>query len=83
MTDVKGYTPLSDAQKELANEGKVLEERYLRFITKVVDTATSGEQQRCAAIARTKMQEASMWATRAIFQPTRIALPEDNPERST
>lgn len=77
MTDVKGYTPLSDAQKALANEGKELEERYLRWLDKLADFPLVEVDMRNVALARTHIQTGAMWAIRSIFQPTRIKLPED------
>lgn len=91
MTDVKGYTPLSDAQKALANEGKELEERVLRWLEKVNGTfanpnlglepherAERNERGRTLALGKTNIQQGFMWAIRSIFQPTRIKLPEDS-----
>ena len=87
MTDhkpipVAGYTPVSDAKVALANEGKELEERYLRWLDKLSGGSaelTPTCDPRCIALARTGMQEAAMWAIRSIFQPQRIKLPEDTP----
>jgi len=73
---VKGYVNQSDKNVSLVNENKVLEERVLRQI----DTIRSGGSdydQRMVAIANTKIQEAFMWLNRAVFQPTRITLPDD------
>ena len=90
MTEVKGYTPLSDDAKELANEGKVLEERMMRWIDKVqkrhaLMPKVEGEDPPAALaqLGKRAIQEGTMWVVRSIFQPQRIALPEDNPERST
>ena len=87
MTDhapmpVAGYTSQSDAKIALANEGKELEERYLRWLDKLGGSPLRAGQTplcdpRCIALARTGMQEAAMWAIRSIFQPQRIKLPED------
>ena len=81
MTEVKGYTPLTDQQKALANEGKELEERYLRWLDKLEAQNARDEVPHCdsrmIALARTQMQGAAMWAIRSIFQPSRIKLPED------
>lgn len=84
---VKGYTAQSDDNVALANEFKHAEERYLRLLDKLNtinlarDASGIGKSgqfdQRFIALARTAMQEANMWAVRAIFQPTRIKLPED------
>jgi hypothetical protein len=82
MTDhdpmpVKGYTSQSQRNIDLANELKQAEERYLRLLDKL--SCEHGTfDGRCLALARTKMQEANMWAVRAIFQPQRIGLPEDD-----
>lgn len=83
MTDhqplpVKGYTPQSDAKTRLADEGKELEERVLRYIEKVQATVPQGETARYLALGKTNAQNAFMWTIRAIFNPQRIALPEDH-----
>lgn len=84
---VAGYTAQSQSAVDLANEGKLLEERYLRWLDKMVyhnkqwsndpqdiDTAPPFDP-RCLAEARTLIQTGAMWAIRAIFQPQRIKLP--------
>lgn len=73
---VKGYRPQSEAHVALANEGKELEERTLRWIEKV--QRTEGTDPRLAALGFTNVQAGFMWAVRSIFQPGRIALPEDD-----
>ncbi|MEQ1697860.1 MAG: hypothetical protein ABL901_18665 [Hyphomicrobiaceae bacterium] len=87
---VAGYTTQSQSNVDLANELKQAEERYLRLLDKITDTRRSedagkpeADQRsafdcRCLSLARTKMQEANMWAVRAIFRPQRIGLPEDD-----
>lgn len=92
MTDhkplpVAGYTAQSNDNVALANEGKELEERYLRWLDKLVEVnglqmfGTPNEMMRfdprCLAEARTCIQTGAMWAIRSIFQPTRVKLPED------
>ncbi len=92
MTDhaplpVKGYTSQSEANTALANEGKELEERVLRYVEKVAEQAklvwagTDGhlpdERGRYAALGKTNIQQGFMWTIRAIFNPQRIKLPED------
>ena len=79
MTDhkplpVAGYVPQSDSNIALANEGKELEERYLRWLDKLVDANFEG---RFITIARTHIQTGAMFAVRSIFQPQRVNLPED------
>ncbi len=84
---VSGYTPQSQSNVDLANEGKVLEERYLRWLDKLAmlngppDASGSVPQvvdPGMVAIARTQIQQGAMWAIRSIFQPQRVNLPEDN-----
>ena len=72
---VAGYTPQKDVNVVLANEGKALEERYLRWLDKL--RATPGIDQSFVALAQTHVQTGAMFAIRSIFQPTRITLPED------
>lgn len=85
---VAGYVSQSERNVALANELKEAEERYLRILDRLANDPYSPHSAvppdayytfdgRCLALARTKMQEANMWAVRAIFQPTRIKLPED------
>lgn len=72
---VAGYVSQTPDKVALVNENKILEERVLRQID-----AMAGMQdtdKRMVAIARTGIQEAFMWLNRAVFQPTRVALPED------
>ena len=81
---VAGYTPQSQSNVDLANEGKEIEERYLRWIDKLNqinidrDAAGLGKSEqfdpRCMAEARTCIQTGAMWAIRAIFKPQRIKL---------
>jgi hypothetical protein len=92
MTDhqpmpVKGYTSQNDGNVLLANEGKELEERVLRYLEKVdrnvvvmsMTNEEQGDRRRCIALAKTNTQDAFMWAIRGIFNPQRIKLPEDTP----
>lgn len=72
---VAGYTPQSTEAVALANEGKVLEERYLRWLDRLA--ADPKCDSRMVALARSQMQGAAMWSIRSIFQPKRIDLPED------
>ena len=81
---VSGYTPQSDWKVALANEGKELEERYLRWLDKLAKMPSADKQDvppsidpRCVAEARTCIQTGAMWAIRSIFQPQRISLPVD------
>ena len=72
---VKGYVGQSNDNVALANEGKEVEERYLRWLDKL--KAKPELDQRFVALANTHIQTGAMFAIRSIFQPTRIKLPED------
>lgn len=72
---VAGYQPQADERVQIVNRAKELEERVLRHIDALA--ADKANDQRMVEIARTGIQEAFMWANRAVFQPSRIKLPED------
>lgn len=84
---VAGYVPQSDEKVAVVNVNKELEERVLRQIDAMMRTRTcqsvndpageSAYDPRMMALARTGVQEAFMWLNRAVFQPTRVTLPED------
>ena len=74
---VAGYTPQSQSNVDLANEGKELEERYLRWLEKLA--AHPDTDKRNVAIAKSHVEEAAMRAIRSIFKPQRIKLPSDAP----
>ena len=87
---VADYKPQFQADIDLANEGKALEERVLRWLEKVDsafidprlglesdDRANRNEQGRFLALGKTNIQQGFMWSIRSIFLPTRIKLPED------
>lgn len=80
MTDhaglpVAGYVPQTDEKVALVNRNKELEERCLRACEAIRDTP--GMDRRMAALAITNFQQGFMWLNRAVFQPSRIKLPED------
>ncbi len=75
---VPGYREQSGENVALVTANKLLEERVLRQIdAHVRDRDSRDIDQRMVALARTKVQEAFMWLNRSVFQPSRIALPED------
>lgn len=74
---VAGYRGLTDVQVQAMNANKQLEERCLRQLE--IMLMDPGVDTLLVSIARTRIQEAFMWANRAIAQPQRIALPEDGP----
>lgn len=73
---VAGYRGLTDAQVQAMNQNKILEERCLRQLE--IMLIDPNIDQLFVSIARTRIQEAFMWANRAIAQPQRVALPEDS-----
>lgn len=80
MTDhaplpVKGYTAQPSDRVAFVNENKELEERVLRRLDQM--RATPEFDQRMVSLAVTAVQDAFMWANRAVFQPERAKLPED------
>lgn len=74
---VAGYQPQTDEKVQIVNRAKELEERVLRHLDDL--RSRSDVDQRMVSIAITGIQEAFMWANRAVFQPSRINLPEDQP----
>lgn len=76
---VAGYKPTqSQAAVDLVSEGKILEERMMRYIDRVADFAAAHEgDPRFAAIGRTQVQLGMMAVFRAVFAPGRVELPED------
>lgn len=84
---VAGYTAQSDAKVALVNDFKQDEERLLRkidalFAQERAPVKTPGEpvfepDGRWLAIATTHFHEGFMALNRAVFQPQRIKLPED------
>jgi hypothetical protein len=72
---VSGYVPQTDDKVAVVNVNKALEERVLRQLDFL--KTYPGVDQRMVALAFTGIQEAFMWANRAVFQPTRVSLPED------
>ena len=78
---VAGYQPQSDDRVQTVNTAKALEERVLRHLDTIM--AHPDYDQRMIAIARRGIQEAFMWANRAVFQPARIDLPEDRSGSTT
>lgn len=57
------------------NANKVLEERCIRTAERIRDMP--GMDGRMAALAITNLQQGFMWLNRAVFQPGRVTLAED------
>jgi len=73
---ISGYQDVSGDKAAFVNANKELEERILRRIDGMTD-ASLAIDQRWLAIARTHIEQGFMAMNRAVFQPTRINLPED------
>ncbi|WP_345820156.1 hypothetical protein ABC766_29555 [Methylobacterium fujisawaense] len=73
---VAGYRPQSAENVALSNVNKELEERCIRQAEAIRDMP--GMDARMAALAITNLQQSFMWLNRAVFQPGRVALPEDS-----
>lgn len=78
---VAGYKPQSDGNVALVNHFKEVEERLLREIDVMRDTHQPPRfDQRWLSVAQTHFQQGFMALNRSVFQPGRIALPEDAKE---
>lgn len=76
---VSGYKPTQPPEAIAAvNVFKDLEERALRHIDVLSNgDGALGVDGRLLAVGRTQLQGAFMFLARAIFQPQRVTLPED------
>ncbi|MDE2469418.1 MAG: hypothetical protein KGL35_11895 [Bradyrhizobium sp.] len=72
---VGGYRPQTTTAVGQVNENKIAEERILRVIDNLI--ATGYGDPRWLSIARTDLEKGFMALNRAVFQPSRIKLPED------
>lgn len=80
---VKGYKPQGDMAVAIVNRNKLLEERVLRQIETIGMAGLTSELRppadpRWLAVARTRIEQGFMALNRAVFQPGRVALPEDD-----
>ncbi len=73
---VAGYNSQSADKVALVNANKELEERCIRAAEAI--QKTEGMDPRMAALAITGIQQSFMWLNRAVFQPGRVSLPEDD-----
>lgn len=74
ITPIAGYRPQSADNLARVNENKQAEERLLRCLDAM---AANGHDPRWLAIARTHIEQGFMAMNRAIMQPGRVKLPED------
>lgn len=79
---VAGYREQSRLRVDVVNELKEMEERVLRLLSKIerydFEEGLVGIDGRWLALGRTHIQQGFMAAARAVFQPGRVKLPEDN-----
>jgi hypothetical protein len=75
---VAGYRPQNDEKVYLVNRNKDIEERVLRILDDLANLNLYPDNDlRWLAIGRTHIEQGFMAVNRAVFQPSRIALPED------
>ena len=67
---IKGYTPLTDEQKNLVNNNKVMEEAVLRLIETI--QKESAADPHWIFIATNHFQEGFMALNRSIMKPERV-----------
>ena len=72
---VAGYQDQNEQRVSTVNSNKILEERVLRAID-LLSSEGIGDG-RWLAIARTHIEIGFMALNRAVFQPRRVSLPED------
>lgn len=75
---VSGYKPQTPAKVEAVNGFKADEERILRKLDDLTRVLESNVDHRWLAIGRTGLEQAFMAINRAVFQPGRARLPEDD-----
>lgn len=73
---VGGYRPQSDEAVSLVNVNKEIEERVLRILDDLRDR--SDVDPRWLQAGRTQIELGFMAVNRAVFQPSRIRLPDDD-----
>lgn len=72
---VSGYNSQSELNVAVVNKNKEIEEVAIRFAEAIRDNPEY--DGRMAALAITNIQQGFMWLNRAVFQPSRVELPED------
>ena len=72
---VSGYKPQSQANVEVVNHNKELEERVLRQLDAL--GTNPDVDKRWLAIGRTHVEQAFMAINRSVFRPGRVSLPGD------
>ena len=72
---VSGCKPQTDEKVATVNANKEIEERVLRLLDAL--ETVEGVDKRWLAIGRTAIEQGFMAVNRAVFQPSRVVLPED------
>lgn len=73
---VPGYRPQPAANIDLVTYNKRMEEACLRRLDELAGMA--GIDKRWLAVGRTELENAWMAINRAVFMPSRVALPDDD-----
>lgn len=74
---VSGYTPQSDDKVATVNRNKQFEERLLRICDEL-RSRNDLYDARWVSVAVTHFEQGFMALNRAVFQPQRLRLPEDD-----
>ena len=74
---VKGYQPQSPEKVAQVNAMKEVEENVLRMLDAL--SYDHDTDKRWINVARTQLEQGFMAANRAVFKPSRLALPGDAP----
>ena len=74
---VHGYKDQTTENINLVNANKITEEAMLRLIDNMMTTMEAKYDKRWLSIARTHFEQGYMALNRAIFQPSRVSLPDD------
>jgi hypothetical protein len=75
---VSGYQPQSSVKVDLVNANKAIEEQVLRRLD-ALSQHNGLVDPRWLAIGRTAIEQGFMAVNRAVFQPGRVSLPDDEP----
>lgn len=73
---VAGYRDQPGTAVDLVNRNKAAEERILRILDELA--AMGVVDKRWLAIGRTQIEQGFMAVNRAVFNPERVRLPEDD-----
>lgn len=74
---VAGYKPQSPMAVELVNANKEAEEEILRTLDWLAAQPDGSVDKRWLEIGRRQIEQGFMAVNRAVFQPDRVRLPED------